>query len=104
MRCAPPPPSLSWKGSTPTAVSAATKSAASPPRTNPGLANRASGNAKKVERARASAPISAAGTTEAPMKWIKYSRYTGEDFGVDADDLLKALSDFLLQSGFHNPY
>jgi Ca-activated chloride channel homolog len=38
------------------------------------------------------------------MKWIKYSRYTGEDFGVDADDLLKALSDFLLQSGFQNPY
>ena len=34
------------------------------------------------------------------MKWIKYSRYTGEDFGIDADDLLKALSDFLLQSGF----
>lgn len=34
------------------------------------------------------------------MKWIKYSRYTGEDFGVDADDLLKALSDFFLQSGF----
>ena len=38
------------------------------------------------------------------MKWIKYSRYTGEDFGIDADDLLKALSDFLLQSGFQNPY
>jgi Ca-activated chloride channel family protein len=34
------------------------------------------------------------------MKWIKYSRYTGEDLGIDADDLLKALSDFLLQSGF----
>ena len=34
------------------------------------------------------------------MKWIKYSRYTGEDFGIDADDLLKALSDFLLQSGY----
>ena len=62
------------------------------------------GIAKKAERARASVPISAAGTTEAPMKWIKYSRYTGEDFGVDADDLLKALSDFLLQSGFNNPY
>ncbi|MEX2260612.1 MAG: hypothetical protein WD696_01605 [Bryobacteraceae bacterium] len=35
------------------------------------------------------------------MKWIKYSRYTGEDFGVQAEDLLEALSDFLLQSGFH---
>ena len=38
------------------------------------------------------------------MKWIKYSRYTGEDFGIDAEDLLQALSDFLLQSGFNNPY
>ena len=34
------------------------------------------------------------------MKFIKYSKYTGEDFGIDAQDLLKALSDFLLQSGF----
>ena len=31
------------------------------------------------------------------MKWIKYSKYTGEDFGIDADDLLQALSDFLLR-------
>ncbi len=38
------------------------------------------------------------------MKWINYSNYTGEDFGIDAEDLLKALSDFLLQSGFNNPY
>ena len=34
------------------------------------------------------------------MKFIKYSKYTGEDMGVDAQDLLKALADFLLQSGF----
>ncbi|MDQ6675724.1 MAG: hypothetical protein M3Z09_00340 [Acidobacteriota bacterium] len=38
------------------------------------------------------------------MKFIKYSKYTGEDFGIDAQDLLQALSDFLLQSGFHDPY
>ena len=38
------------------------------------------------------------------MKQIKYSKYTGEDFGIDAQDLLKALADFLLQSGFNNPY
>ena len=31
---------------------------------------------------------------------MDHSRYTGEDFGIDADDLLQALSDFLLQSGF----
>jgi Ca-activated chloride channel family protein len=38
------------------------------------------------------------------MKWIKYSKFTGEDLGIDAEDLLKALSDFFLQSGFNDPY
>ena len=36
------------------------------------------------------------------MKWIKYSRYTGDDFGIGAEDLLRALSDYLLQSGFNH--
>jgi Ca-activated chloride channel homolog len=35
---------------------------------------------------------------------IKYSKYTGEDFGIAAEDLLQALSDFLLQSGFNTQY
>src|SRR5689334_1946007 len=35
---------------------------------------------------------------------IKYSRYTGEDLGIGAEDLLQALSDFLLQSGFNSQY
>jgi len=35
---------------------------------------------------------------------IKYSKYTGEDFGIGAEDLLQALSDFLLQSGFNTQY
>jgi Ca-activated chloride channel family protein len=34
------------------------------------------------------------------MRWINYSRYTGEDFGIGAEDLLQALSDYLLRSGF----
>src|SRR6266581_2296384 len=38
------------------------------------------------------------------MKWIHYSRYTGEDLGIDAEDLLKALADFLLESGFNTQY
>jgi Ca-activated chloride channel homolog len=38
------------------------------------------------------------------MKWVQYSRYTGEDLGIDADDLLQALSDFLLESGFNTQY
>ena len=29
------------------------------------------------------------------MKWIRYSKYTGEDLGIDAEDLMQALSDFL---------
>jgi Ca-activated chloride channel family protein len=38
------------------------------------------------------------------MKWIRYSKYTGEDLGINAEDLLKALSDFLLESGFNTQY
>jgi Ca-activated chloride channel family protein len=38
------------------------------------------------------------------MKSVRYSRYTGEDLGLSAEDLLKALADFFLESGFHNPY
>jgi Ca-activated chloride channel homolog len=38
------------------------------------------------------------------MKWIHYSKYTGEDLGIDAEQLLQALSDFLLESGFNSQY
>ena len=38
------------------------------------------------------------------MKSVRYGRYTGEDFGLSAEDLLKALADFFLESGFDNPY
>ncbi len=38
------------------------------------------------------------------MKWIHYSKFTGDDFGLSSEDLLKALSDFFLESGFQNPY
>src|SRR5579871_5470049 len=38
------------------------------------------------------------------MKWIRYSKYTGEDLGISAEDLLQALSDFLLESGFNMQY
>lgn len=34
------------------------------------------------------------------MRWINYTRYTGEDFGISSEDLLGALADFLLESGF----
>ena len=38
------------------------------------------------------------------MKWVKFSKYNGDDFGIDASDLMQALADFFLQSGFNNPY
>ncbi len=38
------------------------------------------------------------------MKFVRYGRYTGEDLDLSAEDLMQALSDFFLQSGFHNPY
>ncbi|MBM3795398.1 MAG: hypothetical protein FJW31_15330 [Acidobacteria bacterium] len=38
------------------------------------------------------------------MKRIQYGKYTGEDFGIEAEDLMRALADFLLQSGFRNYY
>jgi len=38
------------------------------------------------------------------MKWVRYSKYTGEDLGIGAEDLLQALSDFLLESGFNTQY
>src|SRR5271155_5228559 len=38
------------------------------------------------------------------MKWIHYSKFTGDDFGISSEDLLKALSDFFLESRFQNQY
>jgi len=38
------------------------------------------------------------------MKWIHYTKFTGDDFGLSSEDLLKALSDFFLESGFQNQY
>jgi Ca-activated chloride channel family protein len=38
------------------------------------------------------------------VKWIKYSRYTGDDFGLDAESLMRALADYFLESGFRNQY
>jgi Ca-activated chloride channel family protein len=38
------------------------------------------------------------------MKSVRYTRYNGEDLGLTAEDLMKALSDYFLNSGFDNPY
>ncbi len=38
------------------------------------------------------------------MRRISYGKFTEEDLGIEMEDLLRALSDFLLQSGYENPY
>ncbi len=38
------------------------------------------------------------------MKSVRYGRYTGEDLGLSAEDLMRALADFFLESGFNDPY
>ncbi|MEP6961068.1 MAG: hypothetical protein ABI995_03260 [Acidobacteriota bacterium] len=38
------------------------------------------------------------------MKSVRYTKYTGDDFGLTAEDLMRALSDYFLGSGFDNPY
>src|SRR5580693_6735256 len=41
------------------------------------------------------------------MKWVRFTKYTGCDFGIEAQDLMQALADFFLNSGFaseYNPY
>ncbi len=38
------------------------------------------------------------------MKRITYSRYTGEDLGISAEDLMRALADYFLESGFQSQY
>ena len=38
------------------------------------------------------------------MKWVRYSRYTGEDLGIGAQELMQALADYFLESGFYRQY
>ncbi|MCC7235470.1 MAG: hypothetical protein IT163_09210 [Bryobacterales bacterium] len=38
------------------------------------------------------------------MKRVTYSRYTGEDLGISAEDLMRALADYFLESGFESQY
>jgi Ca-activated chloride channel family protein len=38
------------------------------------------------------------------MKWVRFSKYTAGDFGIDAKDLMQALADFFLNSGFTSQF
>ena len=38
------------------------------------------------------------------MRRVNYSKFSEEDLGIEMDDLLRALSDYFLQSGFNDPY
>jgi len=38
------------------------------------------------------------------VKWIKYSKYTGDDLGIESQDILDALANYFLDSGFDSQY
>ena len=38
------------------------------------------------------------------MRRVSYSKFSEEDLGIELEDLLKALADYLLGSGFQDPY
>ena len=38
------------------------------------------------------------------MKWIDYTKYNEEDLGIEVEDLLNALANLFLRSGFDDPY
>ena len=38
------------------------------------------------------------------MKFVKFSKYNGDDLGIDAQDLMEALANFFLESGFNSQY
>ncbi len=38
------------------------------------------------------------------MRRVNYSKFSEEDLGIEMEDLLRALSDYFLQSGFNDPY
>jgi Ca-activated chloride channel family protein len=56
-----------------------------------------------VER-RAARTGAAISTDRTAMRRIRYTRYTGDDFGLSGADLAQALADFLLESGFNRDY
>ena len=38
------------------------------------------------------------------MRRVSYSKFSEDDLGIEMEDLLKALADYLLQSGYQDPY
>ena len=38
------------------------------------------------------------------MKSVNYSRYTGDELGISAEDLMRALGDYFLRSGFEQQF
>src|SRR5690349_14292560 len=99
MRCVRRPANSSWKDCTRTGVSAAMKNVATL-RAN----GRPSVMSAPIPTIFAEAPPGGNSTEVSHVKWINYSKYTGDDFGIDAEDLLKALSEFFLQSGYERQY
>ena len=38
------------------------------------------------------------------MKYINFTKFLGDDFGISSEDLMRALSEFFLRSGFENQF
>ena len=38
------------------------------------------------------------------MRWVNFTKYTGDDLGIDSQDLMNALADFFLDSGFNSQF
>src|SRR3954452_20084544 len=38
------------------------------------------------------------------MRKVSYTKFSEEDLGIEMEDLLRALSEYFLQSGFQDPY
>src|ERR1017187_541429 len=96
MRCARRRASSFWKGFMRIGVSAARRSASS--------GRRNAGSSRRTRKRIHSGGSGGSLIKRHPMKWVKFSKYDGDDFGIDAQDLMEALANFFLESGFNNPY
>ncbi len=38
------------------------------------------------------------------MKFVKFTKFLGDDFGISSEDLMRALSNFLLRSGYERQF
>src|ERR1043166_3437757 len=106
-RCGQGRPNSSSRGGMPIAASAAMKSAASaprrsaPPPANPKAASGRTSGGSTTDAASGRDIEAQTPGRGANVKRIHYSKYPGEDLGIDPLDLLNALTDFQVMDAFH---